>query len=235
MSAPYLRQLRAGRDFATENPVAGQMANFVYLLGDPDSRECVVVDPAWDVPGIIEAAGVDGYTITGALVTHHHPDHVGGPLFGHDIDGLATLLDHVDIPIHVHKVEAPWVSAVTGVGASHMRTHEHGDRIAVGAVEVECLHTPGHTPGSLCFRCGQALVSGDTVFLSGCGRTDFPGGDPEEMWRTLNQRLSSLPGDLTLFAGHDYGQVPHAPLEEVRRTNPVLRTPDLATFLRYFG
>lgn len=234
-SSTYLRQLRAGRDFALTDPVAGQMANFVYLLGDPLTRECVVVDPAWDIDGIVDAAGADGYRITGALVTHHHPDHVGGPLFGHDIDGLAKLLERVDVPVHVHKTEAPWVAAVAGIQPSAMQVHDHGDRIKVGGVEVECLHTPGHTPGSLCFRCGTALVSGDTVFLQGCGRTDFPGGDAEEMWRTLNQRLASLPGELTLFAGHDYGQVPSASLGEVRRTNPVLRTPDLATFLRYFG
>ena len=105
--ALYIRQLRAGRDFAVSDPIAAQMANFVYLLGDEATRECVVVDPAWDIDGIVSAAGEDGYTIKGALVTHHHPDHVGGPLFGHDIKGLARLLELVDVPVHVNKIEAP--------------------------------------------------------------------------------------------------------------------------------
>lgn len=231
----HIRQLRAGRDFAIGDRVAAQMANFVYLIGDAETRECLVVDPAWDIDGIVEAAGSEGFAITGALVTHHHPDHVGGPLFGHDIDGLPKLLARVDVPVHVHKVEAPWVQAVTGIEPGDMVLHDHGDVVTVGAVEVECLHTPGHTPGSLCFRCQGALVSGDTVFLQGCGRTDFPGGDAEEMWRTLNQRLKSLPGDLRLYAGHDYGQVPSATLDEVRASNPVLNVPELASFLRYFG
>ncbi|MCO4744108.1 MAG: MBL fold metallo-hydrolase [Proteobacteria bacterium] len=230
-----IRQLRAGRDFAHNDPIAGQMANFVYVIGDREKGECVIVDPAWDVDGIVETVGADGLKVTGALVTHHHPDHVGGPLFGHDITGLARLLELVSCPVHVNRTEAPWVQAVTGIEPGDMVLHDHGDVIAVGAVEVECLHTPGHTPGSQCFRCAGALVTGDTVFLSGCGRTDFPGGDPEEMWRTLNQRLKSLPGNLMMYPGHDYGQVPHAPLSEVRASNPVLNVPELATFLRHFG
>lgn len=230
-----IKQLRAGRDFAKSSRIAGQMANFVYLIGDAETRECLVVDPAWDVDGIVEFAGADGYTITGALVTHHHPDHVGGPLFGHDIEGLPKLLSQVSCPVHVNRIEAPWVQAVTGIEPGDMVLHDHGDTISVGAIEVECLHTPGHTPGSQCFRCAGALITGDTVFLQGCGRTDFPGGDAEELWKTLNQRLKSLPGDLQLYAGHDYGHVPSAPLSEVRRTNPVLNVPELSTFLRSFG
>lgn len=230
-----IHQLRAGRDFAKSDPVAAQMANFVYLIADREAGECVIVDPAWDVDGIVTFAGERDLEVTGALVTHHHPDHVGGPLFGHDVTGLARLLELVSCPIHVNKVEAPWVQAVTGIEPGNMVLHDHGDRISVGAVEVECLHTPGHTPGSQCFRCGTALVTGDTVFLQGCGRTDFPGGDPEEMWRTLTQRLKSLPGDLMMYPGHDYGQVPHATLEKVRATNPVLADQPLSAFLRHFG
>ncbi|TNE84316.1 MAG: MBL fold metallo-hydrolase [Deltaproteobacteria bacterium] len=230
----YIRQLRAGRDFGSQSPGAAQMANFVYLVGDSVTRECLVVDPAWDIDGILGAAGEDGYTVTGALVSHYHPDHIGGPLFGHDIEGLAKLLERVDVPIHVHKAEATWVQRVSGLQAGDLVHHDHADVVKVGQVEVECLHTPGHTPGSLCFQCGGALMTGDTLFLQGCGRTDFPGGDPEEMWRTLNQRLKTLPGELRIYGGHDYGQVPSALLSEVRQSNPVLNVPELSTFLRYF-
>ena len=231
----YFRQLRAGRDLAMSDRVAAQMANFVYLVGDPETRQCLVVDPAWDIDGIIEVAGADGYTIAGALITHHHPDHVGGPLFGHDVSGVASLLERVSCPVHVHRTEAPWVQVVAGIEPGDMVLHDHADRVTVGSVEVECLHTPGHTPGSLCFRCGDALITGDTVFLQGCGRTDFPGGDAEELHRTLYERLAGLPGDLEVYAGHDYGAVPHDSLERVRKTNPSLQVPDLQTFLRYRG
>jgi glyoxylase-like metal-dependent hydrolase (beta-lactamase superfamily II) len=231
----YLRQLAAGRDFGVGDPVAAMMENFVYLIGDTESRECLVVDPAWDVRGIVTAAEADGYRITGALVTHWHPDHVGGSMMGHDVEGLPALLEIAPCPIHVHEADAEFVQLMTGLSRSDLSTVSSGDRVRVGAVEVECLHTPGHTKGSQCFRCGQALVSGDTLFLEGCGRTDLPGGDVEEMWRTLYERLLALPADLVLYPGHDYGKGPPTPLEQVRRTNPALRAPDRETFLRMRG
>ena len=88
----YFRQLFAGRDFGRKNPVAGQMANFVYLIGDRLSKECLIVDPAWDVAGIVGAAEDDGMTVAGALVTHYHPDHIGGDLFGTGIEGLPDIV-----------------------------------------------------------------------------------------------------------------------------------------------
>jgi glyoxylase-like metal-dependent hydrolase (beta-lactamase superfamily II) len=231
----YLRQLKGGRDFGVGDPVARMMENFVYLIGDPVARECLVVDPAWDVDGIVAAAEADGYRIVGALVSHWHPDHVGGPMMGHDVQGLDRLLTVHPVPIHVHRDDAQMVSAMTGVSRSDLVLHDSGDKVKAGEVEVECLHTPGHTKGSQCFRCGQALISGDTLFLQGCGRTDLPGGDVEEMWRTLTQRLLTLPKDLVLYPGHDYGDRPHATMEHVAATNPMLRAPDLSTFLRMRG
>jgi hydroxyacylglutathione hydrolase len=231
----YLRQLLAGRDFAQRDPVARNMENFVYLVGDRETRECLVVDPAWDVPGILDAASADDFRVTGALVTHWHPDHVGGNMMGHDVQGLPELLARSPGPIWVHAEDVQFVCLMTGVSESDLRPVRSGDKVTVGAIEVECLHTPGHTRGSQCFRCGQALISGDTLFAQGCGRTDLPGGDVEEMWRTLYERLLQLPRDLVLYPGHDYGHRPAAPLEEVRRTNPVLQAPDRDTFLRMWG
>jgi hydroxyacylglutathione hydrolase len=101
-------------------------------------------------------------------------------------------------------------------------------------VEVELLHTPGHTPGSQCFRVADALVSGDTLFLQGCGRVDLPGGDPDEMYRTLSERLSTLPDDLVLLPGHAYGGE-SAPLGHVRKTNPSLQATSLQAFRRRMG
>jgi hydroxyacylglutathione hydrolase len=231
----YLRQLLAGRDFAKSDGTARMMENFVYLVGDRQTRECVAVDPAWDVPGILAAAEADGFRVVGALVSHWHPDHVGGPLMGHDVQGLPELLRLASVPIWIHADDVQFASLVTGVAPSEFTAVTSGHKVRVGAIEIECLHTPGHTQGSQCFRCGQALLSGDTLFLEGCGRTDLPGGDVEEMWRTLYERLLALPRDLVLYPGHDYGHGPPTPLGEVAARNPVLRMPDRATFLRAWG
>lgn len=222
MGTLYLKQLLMGRDVARGHAAATQMQNFVYLVGDREAGECLVIDPAWDVQGIVDYASNDGMRVTGALATHYHPDHVGGSMFGLDIEGLHTLVGINPCPVHVHKLEADGVSMVTGLSKTDLCGHDSGDRIQVGDVEVELLHTPGHTPGSCCFRVKQALLAGDTLFLQGCGRVDLPGGDPEEMERTLTQRLSTIPGDTVLYPGHAYGGE-HAPMEDVRRQNPVLR------------
>lgn len=231
MGSLYFRQLLAGRDFGTRNPVAAQMQNFVYLIGDADSRECLVVDPAWAVDDLLDIAAKDGYRVTGALGTHYHPDHVGGTMFGFTVEGLPRLMAKNPCKVHVHRLEAEGVRKVTGLSASDLTEHDSGDKVRVGDVEVELLHTPGHTPGSLCFRLKSALVAGDTLFLQGCGRVDLPGGDRDEMYRTLTQRLASLPADLVLYPGHAYGGE-HAPLGVVRTSNPYLSVPNLETWRR---
>jgi len=178
-----------------------------------------VVDPAWAIEDIVAVAAEDDMKIVGALATHYHPDHVGGHIFGINIAGLAQLMTVNPCPVHAHEREVDGILTVTGLSASDMVRHAANDKIAVGEIEIELLHTPGHTPGSSCFRVADALVAGDTLFLQGCGRVDLPGGDPEEMRRTLSQRLAKLPDDMELYPGHAYGGE-HAPLSEVRRTNP---------------
>lgn len=219
MASFYLKQLLVGRDVGKSSRVGRQMQNFVYLVGDLDRRECVAIDPAWDVAGVLEVAKHDDMRVVGALCTHYHPDHVGGRLFGFGIDGLAELIADNPCKVHAHRLEGDGIRKVTGISESDLVRHDSGDRIGVGEIEIEWLHTPGHTPGSSCFRVKDALIAGDTLFLQGCGRVDLPGGDPEEMRRTLSQRLATLPDDVVLYPGHAYGGE-HAPLAEVRRTNP---------------
>jgi glyoxylase-like metal-dependent hydrolase (beta-lactamase superfamily II) len=121
------------------------------------------------------------------------------------------------------------------VSDGDLHLHDSGDRVLAGDVEVECLHTPGHTAGSQCFRCKNALIAGDTLFLQGCGRLDLPGSDVDEMWRTLTQRLATLSGDTVLYPGHDYGSKPSASMDEVRATNPSLQVPNLDAWRRMKG
>jgi hydroxyacylglutathione hydrolase len=234
MAELYFRQLRAGEDFGRQAPIAAQMMNFVYLIGDRESREVLLVDPAWAVADLVELAAADDMRITGALVTHYHPDHIGGDLFGHEIDGLAHLLELSPCPIHVHKLERHGVHVVTGISENDLTPHESGDKVRVGDIEVELLHTPGHTPGSLCFRVGDALVAGDTLFLQGCGRVDLPGGNADDLFHSITQKIGALPDQTVVYPGHAYSGE-HAPLAHVRRDNAYLQVKDLMQWRRMLG
>jgi glyoxylase-like metal-dependent hydrolase (beta-lactamase superfamily II) len=230
----YFRQLLAGRDFAQTDKSAQAMENFVYLIGDYDKRECVVVDPAWDIAGIIRQAQADNMTIVGALATHYHPDHVGGSIYGMTIEGLPELLAQNPCKIHAHKLEKPGILAVTQVSDSDIIAHESGDIVKAGDITIELLHTPGHTPGSLCFRVKDSLISGDTLFLRGCGRVDLPGGDVDEMYRTIHERFDKISDSTIIYPGHNYGGS-HEDLCTLRKSNPVFNYLDIKSFRRLFS
>ncbi|TFG93060.1 MAG: MBL fold metallo-hydrolase [Myxococcales bacterium] len=218
----------------------GQMANFAYLIGSRSTREALVVDPAWSVDALLDQAAADEMRIVGALVTHYHQDHVGGKIFGLDIEGVARLLEREPVPIHVNAHEAEGTRKVTGASESDLVRHEAGDAIELGQLQIRLLHTPGHTPGSQCFLVeerGQPghLVSGDTLFLGSCGRVDLPGSDPEAMYYSLNRTLKELPDDTLVYPGHLYSSEPSASLGEQKRANPYLRVASLEQFLSFMG
>jgi glyoxylase-like metal-dependent hydrolase (beta-lactamase superfamily II) len=213
----------------------GPMQNYVYLLGDPVTREAAVVDAAWDVESIVAIAEADGYRITTDLVTHFHPDHLGGALMGHQITGAAELVARVPAKVVIHKAELPFVHRLTGLSASDLIPVEGGSDVAIGNLTVKMLHTPGHTPGSQCFLVGDALVSGDTLFIGSCGRIDLPGSSPEDMYRSLTGVLGALPDDTVLFPGHNYAERPRSTLGDEKRRNPMMRFPTLDGFLRAMG
>lgn len=199
----YFRQLLSGRDFAANDRLAQQMVNYAYLIGDKVTRECVIVDPAYSVAELLYEAWNDGMTVVGALATHYHPDHIGGPMGSSSIEGIRELLTLQGMKIHVNEAEAKGVLSLSGASASDLYLHEGGDVLVVGEVEIQLVHTPGHTPGSQCFLVDNLLVAGDTLFLEGCGRTDLPGSNPEHMYDSL-QVLASLPDDTVVFPGHRY-------------------------------
>jgi hydroxyacylglutathione hydrolase len=230
----YFRQMLSGRDFATADPVAQQMVNFVYAIGDRETGQCVLVDPAYAVDDLVDRVEADGLTVTGVLATHYHPDHVGGSMMGHTIEGVARLLERVSCPIHVQDDEAPWVARSTGIAEGELVAHEPGDRVAVGSIEIELVHTPGHTPGSQCFLVDGRLVSGDTLFLDGCGRTDLPGSDPAQMYESL-QRLAKLPDDTIVYPGHRYALPSSATMTAIREQNYVYRPSSREQWLTMFG
>ena len=218
----YFKQLLSGRDFAVGDSLAQQMVNFVYLIGDRSTGECMVIDPAYAVDDLVNYANNDGMKITGALATHYHPDHIGGSMMNYRIEGITRLLEHGSVGIHVNKEESPWVLRTTGVSESDLVSHEAGDVVKVGSIEITLVHTPGHTPGSQCFLVNGCLISGDTLFLDGCGRTDLPGSDPEMMYHSL-QILNSLPSSTIIYPGHQYSQPACETLAQVQQHNFVLK------------
>jgi glyoxylase-like metal-dependent hydrolase (beta-lactamase superfamily II) len=231
----YFRQLLAGRDFAVDDPIARQMVNFVYLVGDRATGEAVIVDPAYGVDELLGIINGDGMHLVGALATHYHPDHIGGDMRGFGIEGITRLLEVAPVPIHVQADEAPWVTRVTGVGADSLVTHSGGDVVEVGAVPITLVHTPGHTPGSQCFLVDGRLIAGDTLFLDGCGRTDLPGGDPEAMYESLTTRLARIPDDTVLYPGHLYSPEPSATMGHTREHNMVFRPSSAEQWVAMFA
>jgi len=231
----YFRQLLSGRDFAHTDQIARQMVNFAYALGDRTTGEALLVDPAYDVGDLLDILEADGMHCVGVLGTHYHPDHLGGELAGFAIEGVASLLERVSVPVHVQRTEVPWVERAAGVGPGDLVGHDGGDIVTVGEIEVQLLHTPGHTPGSQCFLVEGSLVSGDTLFLDGCGRTDLPGSDPEAMYESLTTRLARVPDEAVLFPGHLYSADPSQSMGETRRTNFVFRPRSAAEWLATFG
>ena len=219
----YIKQLLAGRDFAQADAFAAQMANFIYLIGDSETHECMVVDPAWDVEGILKVVDAQGLTLTGALVTHYHPDHIGGEIFGFNIGGLSDLLAKRPVKFHANREEVEGIKYVTGISGTDIVSHEGGDRIQVGGVTITLLHTPGHTPGSQCFLVESLLVSGDTLFINGCGRVDLPGSNPDQMYYSLTQVLAKLPDQTIVYPGHNYATVPASTIGDEKSNNVYMK------------
>jgi glyoxylase-like metal-dependent hydrolase (beta-lactamase superfamily II) len=217
----YFRQLLSGRDFAVGDEVATGMVNYAYAIGDRVTHEALLVDPAYDPAGLIELVGEDGFTVTGAVITHYHADHAGGQLGGMAVEGVAELLEAALVPVYAQTAELPWLDRSGGLAASEFAPLDPGDTIEVGAISITCVATPGHTPGSQCLLVNGALLSGDTLFIRGCGRTDLPGGDAQALAYSLRSILAPLDPSVTVFPGHAYDPLPFATLGELIRTNPV--------------
>ena len=230
----YFKQLLAGRDFAKSDDLASQMVNFVYLIGDRTTRETLVIDPAYAVSELLDIARQDEMNVVGALATHYHADHVGGSMMGMNIEGAARLLQLEDVPIHIQTDEAPWIQRTTGIALDSLRLHTSGDKVSVGEIEITLLHTPGHTPGSQCFLVENMLIAGDTLFLEGCGRTDLPGSNPEQMFESL-QLLGKLDEDVIVYPGHQYSIPKCMSMGEVRNTNYVFKPKTKDAWMQWFG
>ena len=230
----YFRQLLSGRDFHQNDQIAQQMVTFTYAIGDRAKGECLLVDPAYDVNALVDIVEADGLRVVGVLATHFHADHIGGNMMGHQLEGAAALQERCSCPVHVQRAEVPWVVRTSGLTEGDLVQHDGGDVVEVGDVRITLVHTPGHTPGSQCFHVDGRLVSGDTLFLDGCGRTDFPGSDPAAMYDSL-QTLASMPTGTVVFPGHRYSPESSASIDAIKQANYVYRPKSKEQWLTMFG
>ena len=196
----------------------GPLANFLYFIGDSSTNEVALVDPAWDVPFLRKEAEKLGLKIVSVFLTHGHPDHV---------NGLPEILKTHDVPVYISASEAPFYKPKTK-NLIEVKDHE---RLKIGTVEFECILTPGHTPGCQLFLSGKHMITGDAIFIDGCGRCDLPGGDAEETYRSLYNIIMKLPEDITIYPGHNYGPTPTDTIGHQKETNPYLQCSNMEEFL----
>jgi len=197
----------------------GLMENFVYFVGDAKTREVMIVDPAWEVDTILKRAKEKDFTIKGILISHHHYDHT---------NGIEGILKAHDVPVFMNKRDIPYLN----FKCSNMSPTDSGEKVDCGGVNIQFVHTPGHTPGSQCFKIRDNLVSGDTLFIKACGRCDMPGGSAEEMYFSLSKRLGALSDSTVLYPGHNYADSPVSSMGDERKNNPYLLCESLEAFLR---
>lgn len=203
----YLRQIQAG-----------PMENFIYLIGDAEKKECVMVDPAWEVDRILKIAAADGMKVTGGLATHHHYDHT---------NGIPDLVTQAGCPVYIHKADIPYLkNDVKG----EVKPVDSGSKLEIGDITITFIHTPGHTPGSQCFLVNNNLVSGDTLFINACGRCDMPGGNPGQMYESL-QRIAKLDDGTILLPGHNYADQTTSTIGQEKRLNPYYQIDSMQDFI----
>jgi len=179
-----------------------------YLLWQEGSDRCLVIDPGYESPIVEQQLAHYGLTVEAILLTHGHFDHVGG---------VKALAQRTGCLVYLHEAELSMPEQMTAGPLYYTHTYGEGDRLTLAGLTFRVLHTPGHTPGSVCLQFPEAIFAGDTLFAGSCGRTDMPGGSYAAMHQSL-QRLAALPGDCSVFPGHGSATT----LENERKFNPYL-------------
>ena len=191
-------------------PLGAYQTNTYIVRDREDSRLCVVIDPGYEANTILDYLDEEGLTAKAILLTHGHFDHVGA---------VKELAAETGCDVYIHAAESQLPPMMTAGALYYTHTYGEGDKISpIEGMEIAVLHTPGHTPGSVCLLYGQHLFSGDTLFQGSCGRVDFPGGSPREMMESLN-RLASLQLNYRVHPGHGDSTT----LDTEKRTNPYMR------------
>lgn len=192
------------------------------LLGDETTGEAMVIDPGDNIPHILARLEKHGLKLKQIVVTHAHIDHVGGALQLKRQTGAPVLLNQQDLPLlQMMEEQAGWLGVKTPAVAPPDASAE--DQLVIGLEHypAQVLHTPGHTPGSIClhFAPQKLLLAGDTLFAGSIGRTDLPGGDFKQIIRSIHDRLLPLPDETRVIPGHG----PTTTIGEERESNPFLQ------------
>ena len=206
--------------FSIEALELGPMENFIYFIHDHATGRVAVVDPDWDAAAILERVKQQNLKITDILLTHSHFDH---------INAIEEVLRGYDAQVHLIKEEAKFWGHYQDLPT----LHHGGDIIKLGESNIRILHTPGHTPGSACYFLDGNVISGDTLFVFGCGRCDLAGGDPNQMYDTLRRLKSDLPSNTILHPGHNYAEKTTSTIQEQIEGNPFMHFNDRNAFVHY--
>lgn len=196
----------------------GTMDNCQYIISDDETKKAAIVDPAWDVPFLIDSLNQHFLTLDMILLTHGHFDHT---------EGVGQCLGKYHVPVYMSKKE---LINLRPQGLSIQYTNDN-QRIHCGNTEIICLHTPGHSPGGQCFYVGNHLISGDTLFVDGCGRCDLQGSDVDDMYSSL-ERIKELPDDTIICPGHHYGKQSTDTLKNQRIENRFLNCASKQEFVK---
>lgn len=188
----------------------GQMQNFSYIIGDEKTKEAAVVDPAWENNKILDIAKKYDLKITKIIVTHTDYDH---------IEGVGDMANDTNATVIVHKNGE---DTIKQLGINNIETVDEGSEFNIGNIKVKVLYTPGHNPTQCCFLIENKIITGDTLFVEGCGRVDFPHSDIKQQWESL-QRLKALDEGIEVYPGHDYGSIPHSTIKHEKANNLFLR------------
>lgn len=188
----------------------GMMANFTYVFGCEKTKSAAVVDPSSDLSDILDFTKEKRLKIEFIFATHSHSDHTAG---------IKSLAKQTGAKVIVHKGDAP---SLQRGGIPTDTVVEDGEKLKVGEIEVKVIHTPGHTPGSMCLLAERKLMTGDTLFVGNCGRSDLPGGNTRQLYESLHKKLKTLSDDIEVYPGHDYGGRPSSTIAHEKKTNPTL-------------
>ena len=170
----------------------GDYQTNTYILHEENSKDCVIVDAGYEAKTVLEVLEHLGLTPRAILLTHGHFDHVGA---------VKALAAELECPVYIHAAELTMPPMMTAGPLYYTHTYGEGDRLSLAGLEISVLHTPGHTPGSVCLLCQNHMFSGDTLFQGSCGRTDLPGGDWDTIQESL-RRLAKLEDEYAVHPGH---------------------------------